>query len=51
MRKAMAEKLVANDVYGEDFTMNRHGAMFAKLLGKEGSPFMPRVSMGNLSVL
>jgi threonine aldolase len=48
MRRAMAEALVGDDVYGEDPTVNQLEARVAALLGKEAALFVPSGTMGNL---
>jgi threonine aldolase len=48
MRKAMAEAIVGDDVYGEDPTVNRLERVAAELLGKESAMFVPSGTMGNL---
>jgi len=47
MRKAMAEAEVADDVYGEDPTMNRLHELAAKIFQKEAAIFVPSGTMGN----
>lgn len=47
MRKAMAEAEVADDVYGEDPTMNRLHKLAAKIFRKEAAIFVPSGTMGN----
>jgi threonine aldolase len=47
MRKAMAEAVVADDVYGEDPTVNRLQAMLAEMTGFEAGLLMPSGSMSN----
>jgi threonine aldolase len=51
MRRAMAEALVGDDVYGEDPTVNRLEALTAELLGKEAALFVPSGTMSNLVCL
>jgi len=48
MRKAMAEAVVGDDVFGEDPTMNRLEEMAAKKLGKAAGLFVPSGTMANL---
>ena len=48
MRRAMAEALVGDDVYGEDPTVNRLEARSAEMFGKEAAVFVPTGCMGNL---
>jgi threonine aldolase len=48
MRRAMAEAVVGDDVYGEDPTVNRLQARAAELFGREAALFVPSGSMGNL---
>ncbi|MGB8130670.1 MAG: low specificity L-threonine aldolase [Candidatus Angelobacter sp.] len=47
MRKAMAEAEVADDVYGEDPTMNRLQERAAQIFQKEAAIFVPSGTMGN----
>lgn len=47
MRRAMAEAVVGDDVYGEDPTVNRLQEEVAKLLGKEAALFVPSGSMAD----
>jgi threonine aldolase len=47
MRKAMAEAEVADDVYGEDPTMNRLHERAAQIFQKEAAIFVPSGTMGN----
>src|SRR5262245_38784884 len=47
MRRAMAEAEVADDVYGEDPTMNRLTELAAQLFQKEAAIFVPTGTMGN----
>jgi threonine aldolase len=47
MRRAMAEAEVADDVYGEDPTMNRLCARAAEIFQKEAAIFVPTGTMGN----
>jgi threonine aldolase len=47
MRRAMAEAEVADDVYGEDPTMNRLHEMAAQIFRKEAAIFVPSGTMGN----
>ena len=48
MRRALAEALVGDDVYGEDPTVNDLERRVAALLGKEAAVFVPSGTMGNL---
>lgn len=48
MRRAMAEAVVGDDVYGEDPTVNRLEARAAEIFGREAALFVPTGSMGNL---
>jgi threonine aldolase len=48
MRRAMADAPVGDDVLGDDPTILRLEAAFAKLMGKEAALFVPSGSMGNL---
>ncbi len=48
MRRAMAEALVGDDVYGEDPTVNALETRVAALLGKEAAIYVPSGTMGNL---
>jgi threonine aldolase len=47
MRKAMAEAEVADDVYGEDPTMNSLHERAAQIFQKEAAIFVPSGTMGN----
>ncbi len=47
MRRAMAEALVGDDVYGEDPTVNELQSEAARLLGFEAGLFMPSGTMTN----
>jgi threonine aldolase len=47
MRRAMAEAEVADDVYGEDPTMNRLQERTAQIFQKEAAIFVPTGTMGN----
>src|SRR5579859_3325160 len=47
MRRAMAEAEVADDVYGEDPTMNRLHELAAQIFQKEAAIFVPSGTMGN----
>ena len=47
MRRAMAEAEVADDVYGEDPTMNRLHERAAEIFQKEAAIFVPSGTMGN----
>jgi threonine aldolase len=47
MRRAMAEAVVGDDVYGEDPTVNRLEQRAAEILGKEAAVFVPTGTMGN----
>src|SRR5271156_1748671 len=48
MRRAMAEAVVGDDVYGEDPTVNRLQERAAQIFGREAALFVPSGSMGNL---
>lgn len=48
MRKAMYDAEVGDDVYGEDFTINRLQDLSSEITGKEASLFVPSGTMGNL---
>jgi hypothetical protein len=48
MRRAMAEAVVGDDVYGEDPTVNRLERRAAEIFGKEAALFVPTGCMGNL---
>ncbi len=48
MRAAMAAAEVGDDVLGDDPTVARLEAAFARLVGKEAAVFVPSGSMGNL---
>ncbi|CAZ65517.1 Aromatic amino acid beta-eliminating lyase/threonine aldolase domain-containing protein [Caenorhabditis elegans] len=48
MRRAMAEAIVGDDVYGEDTTTNRLEQRCAELFGKEAGLFVTSGTMGNL---
>ncbi len=48
MRKAMAEAIVGDDVFGEDPTVNRLQEMAAEMMGKEAALFVSSGTMGNL---
>ncbi len=47
MRRAMAEAVVGDDVFGDDPTVNRLQDMIAEMLGKEAALYVPSGSMGN----
>lgn len=47
MRRAMAEAVVGDDVYGEDPTINLLEKRAAEVFGREASIFVPTGSMGN----
>ncbi len=47
MRRAMAEALVGDDVFGEDPTVNRLQETVAELFGKEAALFVASGTMGN----
>ncbi len=47
MRKAMAEAIVGDDVYGDDPTINRLEALAAEKVGKEAALFVPSGTFGN----
>jgi threonine aldolase len=48
MRRAMAEAVVGDDVYGEDPTVNHLQKRAAEIFGREDAIFVPSGSMGNL---
>lgn len=48
MRKAMAEAVVGDDVYGEDPTVYELEQRSAELFGKEAAVFVPSGTMANL---
>jgi threonine aldolase len=48
MRRAMAEAVVGDDVYGEDPTVNRLQERAAQIFAREAALFVPSGSMGNL---
>src|SRR5580692_11392276 len=48
MRRAMADAVVGDDVYGEDPTVNRLEKRAAEIFGKEAALFVPTGCMGNL---
>src|SRR3984957_8477896 len=48
MRRAMAEAIVGDDVYGEDPTVNRLQERAAEIFGRKAALFLPSGSMGNL---
>jgi threonine aldolase len=47
MRRAMAEAIVGDDVYGEDPTVRRLEELAAALVGKDAALFVPTGTMGN----
>jgi threonine aldolase len=47
MRRAMADAVVGDDVFGEDATVNRLEAEVAVRLGKDAALFVPSGTMGN----
>jgi len=51
MRRAMAEAVLGDDVYGEDPTVNQLQETAAALMGKEAALFVPSGSMGNCAAL
>ena len=51
MRAAMASAEVGDDVLGDDPTIGRLEAAFARLTGKEAAVFVPSGSMGNLCAI
>ena len=51
MRKAMAEAVVGDDVFGEDPTVNRLQDMAAQRMGKEAGLFVASGTMSNLVAL
>ena len=51
MRRAMAEAVVGDDVYGEDPTVNRLEERAAELLEREAAVFVPSGTMGNQTAI
>lgn len=51
MRRAMAEAVVGDDVYGEDPTVNRLEERAAELLRREAAVFVPSGTMGNQTAI
>jgi threonine aldolase len=51
MRKAMADAVLGDDVYGEDPTINRLQELAAERMGKEAALFVPSGTMGNLAAV
>jgi threonine aldolase len=47
MRRAMAEAVVGDDVYGEDPTVNRLQEVASGIIGKQAALFVPTGTMGN----
>jgi len=47
MRKAMAEAVVGDDVFGDDPTVQKLESRAAKMMGKEAGLFVPSGTMGN----
>ncbi len=47
MRRAMAEAIVGDDVFGDDATVNRLEIMAAQVTGKQAAVFVPSGSFGN----
>jgi threonine aldolase len=47
MRKAMADAVVGDDVYGEDPTVNRLQELYASMVGKPAALFVPTGTMAN----
>lgn len=47
MRRAMAEAVVGDDVFGEDPTVSRLEQLAAEMLGMQASLFLPSGTMGN----
>ncbi len=47
MRKAMAEAVVGDDVYGDDPTINKLEKLAAEMADKEAAMFVPSGTMGN----
>jgi threonine aldolase len=47
MRKAMAEAMVGDDVYGDDPTINELEKLAAEMVGKEAALFVASGTMGN----
>lgn len=48
MRRAMADAIVGDDVYGEDPTVVQLQTQMAELFGMESALFVPTGTMGNL---
>jgi threonine aldolase len=48
MRRAMAETLLGDDVFGDDPTVNQLEEVAAARLGKEAAVFLPSGTMGNV---
>ncbi|MEX1252948.1 MAG: low-specificity L-threonine aldolase [Dehalococcoidia bacterium] len=51
MRRAMAEAVVGDDVFGDDPTVQRLEAMAAERMGKEAAVFVASGTMGNIVCL
>ncbi len=51
MRRAMAEAVVGDDVYGEDPTINRLQERAAEIFGREAALYFPSGSMANLTAI
>jgi threonine aldolase len=51
MRRAMADAVVGDDVYGEDPTVNRLQELAAQLLGFEAALFFPSGTMANAAAI
>jgi len=51
MRKAMANAVVGDDVFGDDPTVNELQEKAASLVGKEAGLFVPSGTMGNLAAV
>jgi threonine aldolase len=51
MRRAMADAVVGDDVYGEDPTVNRLEERAAELLDREAAVFVPSGTMGNQTAI
>jgi len=47
MRKAMAEAVVGDDVFGDDPTVQKLESMAAEIMGKEAALYVPSGTMGN----
>ena len=51
MRRAMADALVGDDVFGDDPTVNELERRAAELMGKEAAVFVASGTMGNITAL